>query len=177
MSTTLFTLYRRLVFCLLTALLLVRPGLAQDTGISPAAFDPEAMVAFSFTNSEITDVIQHLVRLTGWSVFYDPAQVRGKVTIITPGKVPLAHAVRLVQGAVRPYGQAIQVLTPDSPHTVPLAAVLTTLSSAAEQRHAVVWRSTSAGGPASHPCPGDASGSPYPVWPIWMDVIVEPRRR
>ena len=128
-----------------------RPG--PGTTISADVFDPDVLVEFHFTNSEVTDVIHHLARLTGWSVFYDPAQVRGKVTIITPGKVPLAQAVRLLQGVTRPYGHAIQVLTPHSPQAVPLAAVLTTLAPPPEQRDAVVWRSSNARGPQSRPTP------------------------
>jgi hypothetical protein len=134
-------------------------------------------VEFNFTNSEIADVVQHLARLTGWSVFYDPAQVRGKVTIIIPGKVSLAHAVRLMQGVTRPYGQAIQVLTPHSPQAVPLAAVLAALLEPPARRDAVVWHSSNASGPQSCPCAGDQYGSPSPSWPLWMDVIVDQRRR
>jgi hypothetical protein len=171
------TLFTRLLCCLFTALLLVRPGLAQDIGISPAVFDADMLVEFNFTNSEITDVVQHLARLTGWSVFYDPAQVRGKVTIITPGKVSLAHAVRLMQGVTRPYGHAIQALTPHSPQAVPLAAVLATLLQPTEQHDAVVWHSSNAHGPQSRPDPCDQYSSPSPLWPLWMDVIVDQRRR
>jgi type II secretory pathway component GspD/PulD (secretin) len=163
--------------CLFTTLLLVCPGLAQDAGLSAAVFDADMLVEFNFTHSEITDVIQHLARLTGWSVFYDPAQVRGKVTIITPGKVPLAHAVRLMQGVTRPYGQAIQVLTPHGPQVVPLAAVLATLLQPAAQRDAVVWHSSNASGPQSRPWPCDQYGNASPSWPLWMDVIVDQRRR
>jgi hypothetical protein len=162
---------------LFTLLLLVRPGLAQDTPISPAVFDPDVLVEFNFTNRDITDVIHHLAQLTGWSVFYDPAQVRGKVTIITPGKVPLAQAVRLMQGVTRPYGQAIQVLPPHSPQPVPLTAVLAALNPPPEQRDAVVWRSSNADGTQSHPCSCDQQGNTYPSLPFWVDVIVDHRRR
>jgi hypothetical protein len=164
------------VFFLFIALLLPRPGLAQDT-IPAVVFDPDVLVEFHFTNSEVTDVMRHLARLTGWSVFYDPAQVRGKVTIITPGKVPLAHAVRLLQGVTRPYGHAIQVLTPHSPQAVPLAAVLTTLAPPPEQRDAVVWRSSNARGPQSRPYACEPQGYHTPWSPFWMDVIVDQRRQ
>jgi hypothetical protein len=165
---------RLLLFALL---LLVRPGLAQDTHVSPAVFDPDVLVEFNFTNRDLTDVIHHLAQLTGWSIFYDPAQVGGKVTIITPGKVPLAQAVRLMQGVTRPYGHAIQVLPPYSPQPVPLTAVLAALIPPPEQRDAVVWRSSNAGGLQSHPCPGDQQGHAYPSLPFGVDVLVDHRRR
>ena len=177
MSATLFTLCTRLVFFLFTLLVLVRPGMAQDTTVSAYVFDPEVLVEFHFMNREITDVIHHLARLTGWSVFYDPAQVRGKVTIITPGKVPLAQAVRLLQGVTRLYGYAIQVLTPHNPQAVPLAAVLTTLAPPPEQRDAVVWRSSNARGPQSRPYACEPQGYNAPWPPFWMDVIVDQRHQ
>jgi hypothetical protein len=176
MSATLFTLLTRLVCFLFTLLVLMRPAMAQDTHISPAVFDPDILVEFNFTNRDITDVIHHLAQLTGWSVFYDPAQVRGKVTIITPGKVPLAQAVRLMQGVTRPYSHAIQVLPPHSPHPVPLTAVLATLTPPPEQHDAVVWRSSNVRRPHSHPYPCDQQGSAYPSLPFWVDVIVDHRR-
>jgi hypothetical protein len=158
-----------LVLC---PLLLVGAGMAQDTaGIA------STMVEFNFTHSEIADVIHHLTQLTGWSVFYDPTQVRGKVTIVTPGKVPLAHAVRLLQGVTRPYSHAIQVLTPDSPHAVPLAAVLTALSGSPSQPDAVVWRNSDARGPQSRPYSCEPQYNASPLLPFWVDVLVDQRRR
>ena len=169
MSSRFFT------WLIFSPLLLVGPGMAQDTSVFSSTFAPHAMVEFNFTSSEITDVIHHLTRLTGWSVFYDPTQVYGKVTIVTPGKVPLAHAVRLLQGATRPYSHAIQVLTPYSPHAVPFAAVLTALSHPPPQPDAVVWRNSDARGPQSRPYPCEPqNASPLP--PLWVDVIVDQRR-
>jgi hypothetical protein len=177
MSAIPFTLCTRLVFFLFTLLALVHPGMAQDTHLSPDVFDPDVLVEFNFINREITDVIHHLAQLTGWSVFYDPVQVGGKITIITPGKVPLAQAVRLMQGVTRPYGHAIQVLPPHSPQPVPLMAALATLIPPPEQRDAVVWCSSNACGPQSRPSRCDQRGSAYPVLPFWVDVIVDHRRR
>jgi hypothetical protein len=151
--------------------------MAQNAPHTPYAFDPEALVEFSFTNSDMADVVQHLARLTGWSVFYDPAQVRGKVTIVTPGKVPLAQAIRLVQGVTRPYGHLMQVLTPYHPHPIPFAALLATLTRPPEQRDAVVWRSSNARDPLARVCPCGPQGSNYPLLPFWVDVIVDQRRQ
>jgi hypothetical protein len=161
-----------LVLC---PLLLVGAGMAQDTAELASTLAPHALVEFNFTNSEITDVIHHLTRLTGWSVFYDPTQVRGKVTIVTPGKVPLAQAVRLLQGVTRPHSHAIQVLTPNSPHAVPLAAVLTALSHPPPQPDAIVWRNSDARGPQSRPYPCEPQNA-YPLPPFGVDVIVDQHR-
>jgi hypothetical protein len=110
-----------------------------------------------------------------FSIFYDPTQVHGKITIVTPGKVPLAHAVRLLQEATRPYSHAIQVLTPYSPHAVPFAAVLTALSHPPSQPDAVVWRNSDARGPQSRPYPCEPqNASPLP--PFGVDVIVDQHR-
>jgi hypothetical protein len=166
---------RFFTWLVLCPLLLISPGMAQDTTVFSSAFAPHALVEFNFTNSEITDVIHHLARLTGWSVFYDPTQVHGTVTIVTPGKVPLAHAVRLLQGATQPYSHAIQVLTPYSPHAVPFAAVLTALSHPPPQPDAVVWRNSDARGPQSRPYPCEPQyTSPLP--PFGVDVIVDQYR-
>jgi hypothetical protein len=156
-------------------LLLVGPGMAQDTSVFSSTFAPHAMVEFNFTSSEITDVIHHLTRLTGWSVFYDPTQVHGKVTIVTPGKVPLAHAVRLLQGVTRPYSHAIQVLTPYSPQAVPFATLLTALPHPPPPPDAVVWRNSDARGPQSRPYPCEQH-STAPWLPSWVDVIVDQHR-
>lgn len=158
--------------------LLLVPGLviSQDTAPSRSDFDPQALVEFNFTDSDVGEVVRHFVQFTGWSVFYDPAQVRGKVTIVTPGKVPLAQAVRLLQGILRTYGQAIQVLTPSSPQPVPLAVALAELSQPPERRDVLVWRSSHARDPQARPCACDQRGSTYPLSLPWIDVIVDQRR-
>jgi len=170
---------RQRVFGMLPLLVvLLTPGIgrAQDASPSHPDFDPQALVEFNFTNSDISDVVRHFVRSTGWSVFYDPAQVRGKVTIVTPGQIPLAQAVRLLQGVIRTYGQAIQVLTPNSPQPVPLAIALAELSQPAERRDVLVWSSSNARDPQSRPYVCDPQSTIYPLLPFGGHVIVDERR-
>ncbi|HEY7495890.1 MAG TPA: hypothetical protein VIH59_32900 [Candidatus Tectomicrobia bacterium] len=161
---------------LLVVLLTSGGGRAQDAAPSYPDFDPQALVEFNFTNRDIGDVVRHFVQFTGWSVFYDPAQVRGKVTIVTPGQIPLAQAVHLLQGVLRPYGQAIQVLTPNSPQPVPLLAALAALSQPPARHDILVWRSSNARDPQSAPYMCDPQSPTYPLLPLRGHVIVDERR-
>ena len=161
---------------LLVVLLTTSTGRAQDTAPSRPDFDLQVLVEFNFTNSDIGDVVRHFVRSIGWSVFYDPAQVRGKVTIVTPGQIPLVQAARLLQGVIRTYGQAIQVLTPNSPQPVPLTAALVELSQPSEQRDVLVWSSANARDPQSRPCMCDPQNTTYPLLPFGGQVIIDERR-
>src|SRR4029453_16729250 len=110
-----------------------------------------ALVQLNFTNRDIGEVVRHFVQFTGWSVFYDPAQVRGKVTIMTPGQIPLAQAVRLLQGVIRTYGQAIPVLTPNSSPPIPLTPALAELAQPSARHDTLVWSSSNARDTLSHP--------------------------
>jgi type II secretory pathway component GspD/PulD (secretin) len=166
----------RLCWIVILLVLLCAPGVStsQDTASWRDDVDLQRLVEFTFTASDISEVIHHLAQLTGWSVFYDPDQVRGKVSIVTPGKIPLEQAIRLVQGATRSYGQAIQVLTPNQPQPVPLAAVLASLSSFPEPPEVIVWRNSNARDPQSPPCTCEQQYGAYPM-PYWFNVIVDER--
>jgi hypothetical protein len=163
-------------FILLVLLCAPGVGTPQDTSSWRDDFDPQKPVEFHFTASDISEVIQHVVQLTGWAVFYDPDQVHGKVTIVTPGKIPLQQAIRLVQGVMRSYGHAIQVLTPNSPQPVPLATVLASLSSPPEPPEVIVWRNSNVRDPQSPPCTCDQQYGTYPM-PYWFNVIVDEKHR
>jgi hypothetical protein len=157
---------------ILVALLLV-PGvsLPQTTAQSRYGIDPQRLVAFTFVDTEISEVIRHVVQLTGWSIFYDTAQVHGKVTIITPGNIPLHDALRLVHGVLQRHSHAIRVLTPHSPHALPLAAVLADVTQPPAAPDVVVLHNANARGPYSRPYPCDPQTT-YPWPPYWVDVIV-----
>jgi hypothetical protein len=160
-------------FCtLLTLVLLLIPGigLPQDTHDGP---DPHRLVEFDFTNSDIAEVLRRFVQLTGWPVFYDPTQVRGRVTIITPGKIPLAQAIGLVQGVMRSHGYAMQVLTPNNPQPVPLATVLAAFPPPPERRDVIVWHNSNACSPQPCPHSGEQQETAYPLLPFWINVIVD----
>lgn len=156
-------------------LLLVSPrvGLPQDAFLPAWGADPQQLVDFSFTNSDIAEVLQHVMQLTGWSVFYNPAHVRGTVTILTPGKIPLEQAIRLLQGVVGSFGHAIQVLVPGSQQAVPLAVLMTEAYSPPRRHDTVVWRNSDARGPLSRPYDCNQAYATYPLLPYRLDVIVD----
>jgi type II secretory pathway component GspD/PulD (secretin) len=157
-------------------LLIPGAGTPQNVSLSSDDLDLHRLVEFNFIDSDIAKVIHHVVRLTGWSVFYDSARVQGKVTIVTPGKIPLAQALRLVQGVTRRHGHAIQVLPPDSLQPLPLMTALAELSHPPARRNVIVWRNSDARGPQSRADTCDQYNSAYPLPPFWVDVMVDPRR-
>lgn len=159
-------------------ILLLIPGVCtpQNVLLSGHDLDLHRLVEFNFIDSDIAEVIHHVVQLTGWSVFYDSALVQGKVTIVTPGKIPLEQALRLVQSVTRRHGHAIQVLPPGSLQPLPLMTALAELSHPPAQRNVMVWRNSDARSPQSHAYTCDQYNSAYPLPPFWVDVIVDPRR-
>ena len=158
---------------LLVLVLLSRTGMPQAPAPSRRGLDPQQLVEFNFTNSDIATVLQHFITLTGWSVFYDAEHVTGKVTILTPGKVPLQHAMRLLQGVMKAHGHAIRVLIPGTPQPVPLTALVGEAFYASERRDVVVWRNSDARGPQSRPYDCDPVPTTYPLLPLGVDVIVD----
>jgi type II secretory pathway component GspD/PulD (secretin) len=161
----------------LVLLLLVSPRVGLPQEVFPPAWggDPQQLVELHFTNSDIEEVLRHVIQLTGWSVFYDPAQVQGKVTILTPGKIPLEQAIRLLQGVVGPFAHAIQVLVPGNQQVVPLAVVMTEAYSLPRRPDTVVWRNSDARGPLSRPYDCNSAYA-TPLLPYGLDVIVDTTR-
>jgi type II secretory pathway component GspD/PulD (secretin) len=160
-------------------LLLVSPRLSllQETVPPARGLEPQQLVEFSFTNSDIEEVLRHVIQLTGWSVFYDPEQVQGKVTILTPGKIPLEQAMQLLQGVVGSSAQAIQVLVPGSQQAVPLAALTIEAYAPQARRDTVVYRNSDARGPLSRPYDCNCNQAHvYPLLPYRLDVIVDTTR-
>ena len=151
-------------------------GRAQEVSVSPSGFDPHRLVEFHFTDSDIHEVVRYVVQLTGWSVFYDPKQVEGTVTIVTPGKIPLAQALQLMQIVLHDRGRAIKVLTPNAVQPVPLATALDALTQAFDQTEVVIWRNSNARDPHARRCACDGHNLGYPLSPHWVDVIVNPDR-
>lgn len=163
-------------FLLVGLLLAPRLSLPQTPSPSRYGVDPHKQVAFTFVDTDISEVIRHVVQLTGWSIFYDTAQVHGKVTIVTPGEIPLQDALRLVHGVLQRHSHAIRVLTPHSPQTLPLAAVLAEATQPPAAPDVVVLHNANARGPYSRPYQCDPPTT-YPWPPYWVDVIVNPNKR
>ena len=161
---------------LVLVVVLLAPSLStpqQDTSQSHYGVDPHRLVEFTFVDTDLSEVIRHVVHLTGWSIFYDTAQVPGKVTIITPGTVPLHDALRLLHGVLQHHSHALRVLLPHSPQALPLAAVLAEFAQPSTSPDVVVWRNSNARGPHSRPYACDPQTPTYSVPPYWVDVIVD----
>ncbi len=174
----LFRIKLNMVQLLSLFVLLYTPGLGTPQDLPQSdELNLQALVTFDFRNRDVDDVLQHLARLTGWSMFYDPAQVHGKVTIVTPDKIPLAQAIRLLQRVVGSRQHAVQVLLPAALYPVPLATVLSEYNQSAKRRDVVVWRNSNALGPQSRPYACGPASYSAPLLPYWVDVIVDEKRQ
>ena len=61
-------------------------------------------VAFTFENVDIQTVIKKVGEFTGTTFLFDPAEVRGKVTILSPRKVSAEGALKLLESALALHG-------------------------------------------------------------------------
>lgn len=57
-------------------------------------------VSFSFENADVHTVIKKASELTGMTFIFDPEQVKGKITILSPKKVSPEEALQLLQSAL-----------------------------------------------------------------------------
>lgn len=77
-----------------------------SSGAPTLAATPENTIAMSFKDKEITQIIEAYSKASGEKFIIDP-DVRGKMTIISPEKVPAAEALHLVASALAVRGFAI----------------------------------------------------------------------
>jgi general secretion pathway protein D len=75
---------------LLGVLVLCRPGPVQAAPAEP----------FGFENAELSTVVKHIGRLTGLTFLFDPDQVKGKITVLSPKSVSPAEALELLKSAL-----------------------------------------------------------------------------
>jgi len=61
----------------------------------------------SFENADIQSVIKHVGRLTGITFLYDPEQVKGKITLLSPKSVLPAEALVLLKSALALHGYSL----------------------------------------------------------------------
>jgi type II secretory pathway component GspD/PulD (secretin) len=80
-------------------------GLLLTTYPAAALGTPRA--PFTFDNADIKVVVAEVARLTGITFLYDPADVKGAITVIAPGEVTPAHALQLLGSALALHGYAI----------------------------------------------------------------------
>jgi|GEM_PF-2762002 len=83
------------------------------------AWSREAVL--NFENAELRTVIQKTSELTGLSFIYDPERIRGKITLVSPGKVSEGEALQLLQSALALHGYSLHrqaaaiSIVPDEP--------------------------------------------------------------
>jgi type II secretory pathway component GspD/PulD (secretin) len=62
---------------------------------------------FTFENADIAVVIADVARRTGSTFLFDPARVKGTITVLSPGDVTPAQALELLRSALALHGYAI----------------------------------------------------------------------
>lgn len=79
---------------LLGVLLACPPGPARATPAEP----------FAFENAEVSTVVKHVGQLTGITFLFDPEQVKGRITVLSPKSVSPAEALELLKSALALHG-------------------------------------------------------------------------
>jgi general secretion pathway protein D len=79
---------------LLGVLAVCPPGPARATPAEP----------FGFEDAEVSTVVKHVGRLTGITFLFDPEQVKGKITVLSPKSVSPAEALELLKSALALHG-------------------------------------------------------------------------
>jgi general secretion pathway protein D len=97
----------------LALLLVAAPGAALEASRSQLAFK----------NTDIQTVIEEVARLTGTTFLFDPARVKGKITLLAAGEVTPAQALELLRSALALHGYAL-VARPEATWIVPSHAVI-----------------------------------------------------
>lgn len=73
----------------------------------PASAWAVAQKRFAFENADIYIVVDEVARLTGTTFLFDPARVKGKITVLAPGDVSPAQALELLRSALTLHGYAL----------------------------------------------------------------------
>jgi general secretion pathway protein D len=77
---------------------------------------------FAFENADIKTVIAEVARLTGTTFLFDPARVKGTITVLAPGDVTPTQAFALLRSALILHGYAI-VTRPEGMWIAPTDAI------------------------------------------------------
>lgn len=64
-------------------------------------------IAFTFENTDIQTVIKKVGEFTGATFLFDPEQVKGKITLLSPKKVSPEEALKLLQSALALHGYTL----------------------------------------------------------------------
>ena len=70
--------------------------------LTPARATP--VEPFDFENVEVSTVVKHVGRLTGITFLYDPEQVKGRITVLSPKSVSPAEALEVLRSALALHG-------------------------------------------------------------------------
>src|SRR5262245_33703884 len=57
-------------------------------------------IAFTFENADIQTVIKRVSEVTGTTFLFDPKEVKGKITVLSPQKVSPEGALKLLESAL-----------------------------------------------------------------------------
>ena len=63
--------------------------------------------AFTFENADLQTVIKQVGEFTGTTFLFDPEQVKGKITLLSPKKVSPAEALQLLRSALALHGYTV----------------------------------------------------------------------
>jgi general secretion pathway protein D len=85
----------RLAWTILLGVLVVCP---------PGRVGAIAAEPFGFENAEISTVVKHVGGLTGLTFLFDPEQIKGRITVLSPKSVSPAEALALLQSALALHG-------------------------------------------------------------------------
>ena len=64
-------------------------------------------VAFTFENADLQTVIKKVGELTGTTFLFDPEQVKGKITLLSPKKISSEETLKLLQSALALHGYTL----------------------------------------------------------------------
>jgi general secretion pathway protein D len=79
---------------LLGVLVVCPPGAARATSAEPLRFE----------NAELSTVVKHIGGLTGLTFLFDPDQVKGRITVLSPKSASPAEALDLLKSALALHG-------------------------------------------------------------------------
>ena len=79
---------------LLGVLVVSLPGPARAAPAEP----------FAFEKAEVSTVVRHVGQLTGITFLFDPDQVKGRITVLSPTSVSPAEALELLKSALALHG-------------------------------------------------------------------------
>jgi putative ABC transport system substrate-binding protein len=91
---------------------------ALTTAPGSAVGGPQSQLVFK--DADVQTVIEEVGRVTGTTFLFDPARVKGKITVLSTQAAATVLGVRLlvVERAVSEYADAFSVITRERPHAL-----------------------------------------------------------